>query len=237
MNNKIWVFRLSVSDSGNPKSIICPRVDSRRINEYKRNVRPFEEDEEKIEEIVDDEIEEIVDYDDIEIVDDDEENDNEIFSFLKRELFDHRRLRQGWGYEFENMKLDLNQPGNIWIENYIMLVWRLWGEEISTKNACGRWNILKRMKKMEPGDIVFIPRIREVSNFTIATVDKKYFFHPVKESFTHANVIGVKNIQEYSYEEDFPAKTFAPYQTAISQIKNHHEIFDLVSNFVKESYL
>lgn len=232
-SSRVWVFRLSVANSGNPKSRICPRVDVQRISEYRRKVRPLEEDEEKIEAIeeFDDEAIEVYDYDEI------EEFDDEEFSFLKSELCEHGRLRQGWGYEFEDMNLDLDQPGNIWIENYMMLGWRMWGEKISTKNACGRWNILKRLTKMELEDIVFIPRIRDESKFTVATVDKKYFFQPMEECFTHANVIGVKNIKEYRYQEHFPAKTFAPYQTAISQIKNHHEIFDLVSGFVEESYL
>ncbi len=216
-NEGLWVFRLSVGEGGNPKSVICPRVDVKSINEYRRDVLPLEEDEKDVEEIE-------VTYD-------------EIFSFLKSELFEHGRLRQGWGFEFEGINLDLNQSGNIWIENYMKLRWRLWGEKISTQNACGRWNILERMKEMEIGDIVFIPRIRDESKFTVATVEQKYFFQPMENYFGHANVIRVKNIKEYSYEEHFPAKTFNPYRTAISQIKNKHKNYNSVSDFLKEYYL
>lgn len=234
-NNRIWVFRLSVGKSGNPESTVCPRVDLKSVSEYREKIIPLEEDEVEIP--LEEDLEEI---EEIEVIEDGEEYDNDIFNFkfLITELFENGRLRQGWGYEFEDMNLDLNQPGNIWIENFLKLKWRLDGEKIRTKNACGRWNILKRMKEMEIGDIVFIPRIPDESKFTVATVDKrKYFFQPMEEYFRYSHVIGVKNIKKYSYEEHFPAKTFAAYQTAISQIKNHHKIFDLVNGFVEESYL
>lgn len=213
-NNGLWVFRLSVGNGGNPKSAICPWVDVKSVNEYRRDVPPLVEEGEDTEEI-----------------------HNEIFSFLKSELFENGRLRQGWGYEFEGIDLDLNQSGNIWIENYMKLRWRLWGDKISTKNACGRWNILERMKEMEIGDIVFIPRIRDESKFTVATVDKKYSFQPMVKYFGHANVMGVKNIKEYGYEDHFPAKTFNPYRTAISQIKNNHINYNQINDFLSDLYL
>ena len=220
VNNGMWVFRLSVGNSKNPKSKSCPHVDVERISGYKQNVPPLYEDKEAAEES------KVYDCD-----------DEVKFSLLKKELFEYGRLRQGWGYQFEDRQLDLNKSGKIWIDNYIYLGLRLWGEDISIEHACGRWNLLDRMTKMEIEDIVFIPRIRDKSKFTVATVCKKYFFQPMEDCFGHANVIGVKNIKEYSYKEHFPAKTFNPYQTPINQIKDHHQIFDLVSNFIENSYL
>lgn len=221
-NNGIWVFRLSVTKSGNPKSKKgCPLVDVQSISEYRRNVLPL-----KLKEY-DKEMEEI-----------EEVSNDEIFSNLKSELFEHGRLRQGWGWEFDGMSLKLNQPEKIWIENYMKIIDIRENETIPKENACGRWNILKRMTEMKKGNIVFIPRIPDESQFTVATVDnREYFFLLMEECFDYGNVIGVKNIKKYSYGEHFPAKTFSPYQSAISQIKNHHKIFELVGDFVEEFYL
>lgn len=216
MENGLWLFRLSIEEGGNPRSKICPLVDVQKINEYRGNISPLEaEEESKL-----------------------QNNDEEYISFLKKELFEHGRLRQGWGYKYEDMDLDLNQPGNIWIENYIMLGWRVGWGKIPRKNACGRWNILKLMKDMRIGDIVFIPRIRDEDKFTVATVDKrKYFFQPMKEYFGHAHVVGVKNIKEYSYDNHFAPKIFVPYQRAVCEIKKGHQNFKTLSNFINKYYI
>lgn len=142
-NNGMWVFRLSVEKSGSPKSTVCPLVDVQSTREYRRNVLPIKlkeyyEENEEIEEV----------------------SNDEIFSILKSELFEHGRLRQGWGLKFGTISLDLNQPGKIWIESFMKIIdigENEKEETIPQENACGRWNILKRMTKMEKDDIVFIP--------------------------------------------------------------------------------
>lgn len=213
MKRNIWVFRY-LGKSGNPERDACPHVDLRSVNEYRRKVVPKKRDEE------------IAEY------------EKDVFPILKNELFDHGRLRQWWGYESEKMDLDLKQKGNIWIENYMKLVWRLEGIKIPIGKACGRWHILNRMTEMKIEDIIFIPRIPVESKFTVATVDKKkYFFKQMKEYSGYGHGIAVKNIEKYSYNKDFPPKTFNPYRTAISEIKEHHENFDIINDFVENNYL
>lgn len=213
MKSNIWVFRY-LGKSGNPRSTVCPHVDLGRVREYRQRVLPIKGSE------------------------DNEDYYEDIFPILKSELFDHGRLRQWWGFKFEKMDLNLKKPGKIWIENYMNLLWRLNGKKIRPEKACGRWHILERMTKMEIEDIVFIPRIPDESKFTVATVDeKKYFFKPLKGHFGYAHVIGVKNIEKYSYNKDFPPKTFNPYRNAISQIKERHENFDIINNFIENNYL
>lgn len=215
----MWVFRLSATESGDPKSIICPYVNPQRIRKAR-----------------DDDENEGVDYDESE----EEEYDQK--RILITELFKHGRLRQGWGNKNKDRNLNLNlpvKPNNIWVENFIILynmpMDKKNDAENFMKSACGRWNILRRMKKMEIGDIVFIPRIPDPDKFTVATVNKEYFYQPVEEDYTYANVIGVKNIKKYSYGEYFPPKKFNPYRTAISQIKKDHEAFDLC-DFLESTY-
>ncbi len=136
------------------------------------------------------------------------------------------------------MDLDLRKSGNIWIENYMNLLWRLDREKIPIEKACGRWHILERMTEMKNEDIVFIPRIPDESKFSVATVDEtEYDFKPLKGHFGYAHVIGVKNIEKYSYNKDFPPKTFNPYRNAISQIKEGHENFDMVNDFLDNNYI
>lgn len=230
----MWVFRLSVTESGDPKRNICRNVNPQRI----RDALSLEN------EVVDLEENEYIDLDELEEDEYDEEDEyyQKRFLFLKAELFEHRRLRQGWGYEDKDRNLNLNlpvKPNNIWVENFIILnnmpMDKKSDAENSMKSACGRWNILRRMKKMEIGDIIFIPRIPYPDKFTVATVNEKYSYQPVEEAYDYANVIGVKNIKKYSYGEYFPPKKFNPYRTAISQIKEHHEAFDLC-DFLESTY-
>lgn len=231
MKNQLWVFRLSVTKSGDPVSDRCPAVDPQKISDL-ISLKLKEEDV-GAEDLEGFEIEE-VDEEDLES--DEEEFDDEELLFLKTELFEHGRLRQGWGYEFKGIDTDLAKPRNVWIQNYIALNRIFWNEETPEENACGRLNILRRMNKMKEGDIVFIPRIPDSDKFTVATVNEdEYYFQPVEESFTHANIIGVKNIKAYIYEDHFPAKKFNPYRSAISQIKDHHKAFDLCG-FVDRVY-
>jgi len=147
----MWVFRLSVGKGGNPIGEVVDWCIANRnkIREYRRKVTPLygELDEGGYEE------------------------DEDFLSTLKQELFEHGRLRQGWGYEYEGMKLDLDQPRDEWVENYLNLNWRLWGEEPDCENVTGRWNILMRMTNMEIGDVVFIPRIPDESKLVVSLIN------------------------------------------------------------------
>lgn len=218
MKNKgMWVFRLSVGEGGNPTGVVVDWCIANRnkIREYRRKVTPLygDLDEGKYEE------------------------DENFLSTLKQELFEHGKLRQSWGYEYEGMKLDLNQPPEEWVENYLNLNWRLWGEKTDCENATGRWNILMRMTNMEIGDVVFIPRIPDESKFTVATIKNKYFFQPMKEYFGHAHVLGVKKVKEYNYENHFLPKEFNPYRNAVNQVGDHHKIYDTLEDFLEKYYL
>lgn len=97
------------------------------------------------------------------------------------ELFNEKRLRQGWGYEFDGINLNLKLSEEEWIENFIQLRYRLRNENVECEKANGRWDILKDMKYIKKGDIIFIPNIPDEDNFTISTAENGYNFETLDD--------------------------------------------------------
>lgn len=220
MENRMRVFRLSLGFSGEPDGV-CPLYINRQdikqeIKSYKQKVSP-------------------IDLDSYPKLD---------MDTLKNELFKKGKLRQGWGMELNGINLDLRQdnpdnpdlPSEDWIKNFIKLSKLIWDEDVDCPIAMGRWNILKLMKDMKIGDIIFIPRIPDERNFTVATVKKKYYFEKLNGFIGHGHVIEVEKIKKFSYKNHFPAVIFNPYRRAVCEIKANHRNFLKLRNFINKYY-
>ena len=208
---RLWVFRLSLGGYlGKPTKECLTGVDEKNILEYWRKIHP-------------------IDYDC---------NLKLNMDVLKNDL-KKGKLRQGWGTEFEEMNLNLNQPIKEWIENYRKLEWRIWGNKVYCDMALGRYNILKKMKEMKFGDIIFVPKIPEENKFTIVTVKKgTYKFEPINGNCgRHGHLIEVEKIKEFNYtNHTFPKITFMPYRKAIDEIKEHHKNYAVIKDFLNRNY-
>jgi len=213
MENRMWAFRLSLGFSGEPVNE-CPIYLNRQeikqeIENYKQEVSP-------------------IDLDSYPILN---------MDILKTELSGEGKLRQGWGYELDGMNLDLRQPLEDWIKNFIKLYKKIWDEDVNCPIAMGRYNILKLMKDMRIGDIIFIPRIPDDSQFTVATVKKEYYFQKLNGYIWHGHVIEVGKIKEFDYKSHFPAIIFNPYRKAVCEIKGDNQNFIKLRNFINKYYI
>lgn len=217
----MWVFRLSLRPSGKPATV-CPAYMNQQdikkeIKRYRREVPPIDHNS----------------YPELKM------------NTLINELFKYRRLRQGWGMKLDNMDLDLRKenpensdlPSEEWIKNFEKLHWRIWKTKVNCRIAMGRWNILKLMKDMRIGDIIFIPRIPDDGKFTVATVKKEYYFQKLGKFIGFGHVIEVKKIKEFNYKGHFPPKIFNPYRKAICEIGEDHQNFKTLSNFINKYYI
>lgn len=216
MTFNIWVSRLAASRGGDP-SRSCPISLNRK--QIKENVYRFRKTVSPL---------------DCEIV-----SDNSIVDNLIVELFENGKLRQGWGMTYENMNTDLRQDLDDWVENYLNLIWKLYGEKKDCAFACARYEIMNQMRLMEKDDIIFIPRIPDYSMFTVSTVKEKYKFEPLDGYVEFGHVIKVikKNTLAFQYEDFMPAKIFNPYQKAVSEVKEHHQNYLVIKKFIDEIYL
>ena len=195
MSYRTWIFRLNVDgDSGDPEAFCPLDLNKEKIREYKKRVKPLKN------------------------------NDNSKYinkNFLIEELFEHGRLRQGWGWEYDNLKyndlnLDLRQDEKEWYENYIMLAHKIWEDDVYCEEAVGRRNILAQMLEMKKEDIIFIPKIPEDSKFTVVKVKSKYYFRVPPEKCVHGHVIDVGDLRTFNYENTnieygLSAIKFRPY--------------------------
>lgn len=209
-NRRYWAFRLSLGNGGEPVNVCPVDVNQQDIMKYRTKVPP-----------VDDEIDDIpcLEMDDL-------------LNELK-----NGRLRQGWGMDFEEMSLDLGQKQKTWVENYIKLGWRLWGEKIDCEDAMGRYNILKKMTSIKIGDIIFVPRIPDESKFTIATVKKEYDFQQFNGFIGFGHLIQVEKIKNFDYGNRIQPKIFNPYRRAVGEIKEGHINFRKIKKFTDKYYV
>lgn len=211
--NRIWVFRLSEDEPGNPKASCPVDLDIKSIKKYIDTTEPL----------------------------DDDDSTTMDMDFLKNELFKSGKLRQGWGYEYDGLNLDLRQPEKKWLENYRKLSYRLWGEEVNCEKATGRRNILKLMLKMKVGDIVLIPKIPDDCQFTVAKVKKEYYFHTPPDKCIRGHVIEVEDTKAFDYGNEtehvkcrsLAAQTFMPYRRAVNEIRYYHKVFPCVDSFLR----
>ncbi len=200
MSYRTWIFRLNVDgDPGDPEAFCPVDLNKEKIREYKKKVEPLKN------------------------------NDNSKYinkNFLIEELFEHGRLRQGWGSEHDGHNLDLRQDEKVWYENYIMLSHRIWNEnDVYCEDAVGRRNILAQMLEMEKGNLIFVPKIPDDSKFTVVKVKSKYYFRVPPKKCVHGHVIEVGELRTFTYENNnmecgLSAIKFRPYRRAINEVKD-----------------
>jgi hypothetical protein len=232
VEKRIWVFRLSVSSSGgNPQSDMClvntdVNYIKDKVREYKNNpTHPNEQQE--------------TTYSNEEAI------ENVTIDILINKLHHKGELRQGWGTSYNDIELDLNLKLDDWIANYIALDNLIWEYNSDCSDACGRYNILNLMTEMKNGDIIFVPRIPDYNSFTVATVKDGYSFEPIKVIFKkedsfgrHGHVINVDKdtIKEFKYSDTFRPKIFNPYQRAVCEVKDGHQNYLFLKDFIDTHY-
>ena len=221
----IWVHRLPGKPSGNPTDSNCPPIDTDRIvDAWSKPARPLR---------------------------DCEENNKRPIYFILNELYLHGRLRQGWG----TRDLDLRQPEKEWVEKYLIAEWVYWRKkhELTGGNgsnlAMGRRRILACMLRMQPGDVVFLPKMDVIgqreseAHFSVMTVAGAYQFedrsqkpHTWEQDFGH--YIEVHTIKTYEYSDKTLGSYLfgAPFLHAIDEVRPNYSCYDIIKNFIQYEY-
>ena len=151
------------------------------------------------------------------------------YDLIKKELIEHKTLRQGWGPD----GMDVRKG----VESFI----RRWGDDGGKR----RYSIISVMQNMEPGDVIVIPKLDKDSDygdwnksykwaktFTIVKCTEGYSFGSIstagysnepRNDFGHK--IGVELIASYSYDHDSLSRIisakFRAYQKAINNVYNN----------------
>lgn len=205
---RMWVFRVPKADGGDPDSI-CP----------------VELNQDALTTGLTGHSHPITDYSDA-------------LDFVLNEIFDHDRLRQGWGVP----TLDLRLSEQAWIENYIIASSRYWGEATSCENASGRRRILIRLVQMERRDVIFLPSVGRASLddtcFSVCRVSNVYFFedrsqHPNTWEKDFAHVIPIEGLQTFEYGRETLERSIfgAPYLHAIDEVQYTFESHNKIQTF------
>ncbi|WP_428025368.1 hypothetical protein [Arcobacter sp.] len=172
--------------------------------------------------------------------------------YLKSELWDNYKLRQGWGFK----GLDLRQKPIDWINNYLEGMRKYWNfthEEMKEIDACetaaGRFDMLESaLLSAKKGDVIIIPSHSNTSSnsnplhnsksFTVLTVNGDYEFDVDENYKDFGHIIPVTNLKVFSYGDDFVGKDFTGYyQRAVIEIKKNYKLHNKVMKFLKEKYL
>lgn len=161
-------------------------------------------------------------------------------NWIHEELYNHGRLRQGWGAP----GLDLRLSDKEWAENFLIACCKYWGEEIAysdSSDAMGRKNILNHMLNMNIGDIIFVPKTPNEKKFIVATISKKYYFdntpYPATDFHTgFRHVIEVEKLKIYPNSELQPGIFGAPFRPAISPISPNYKAYGIFKGFVNSQY-
>lgn len=216
MKKQMWISRLTLNSGGTAGtcSIIDRKKMKEEILEFKNTVDPIE----------------------VDLNDDETQYETITIPSLVEEL-NNGRLRQGWGLKFENLDTDFREKNEEdWTKNYIKLRWRIFSEDMKCDEACGRYNILKKMLDMNRGDIIFIPKIPFDGYFTVATVTKGYEFKERKKWINFGHVINVEKVRSFKHNETLSKSVFYPYRRAVNKIesKKYHS---MLSDFLDDYYI
>ena len=149
------------------------------------------------------------------------------YDLIKKELLEHKVLRQGWG--FDNM--DIRNGEDAFVQT-----WNEYGKS--------RYAIISNMLNMNPGDIIVVPKLdtdsplgdwktsyRWARTFTIARCTEGYSFAPistagygndVRNDFGH--MIGVERIASFSYDYNDASRIisakFKAYRKPVNNVYN-----------------
>ncbi len=213
MNKNYYVFRISKgSPSGSPESSCPIEYTEERANEIFNNADKMAKNS--------------IPYD-----------TNKYQDYLHNELWEHGRLRQGWGSK--GLSLDVcPSKDNVcseWIENFMIAMKRDWNHDLEKgidycHIASGRYNILKHMRYMKKGDILIVPRHsqgkhKDNTKFTICKVKDLYSFDVNKKYRDFGHILGVDILGSINYNSaSIRALTFKPYGKAIVRIRDEELI-------------
>lgn len=219
---KILIFRIAKGEPGGTVNNSCP------INFKKRK----ESIEKKLHEI----IPEKINY-----------KTNGYKDYLDKELWELNRLRQGWGIP----GLDLRLGEEEWIENYILGCRQYWDIPLNKfkhdsicHDAAGRFKMFNEtIGKVDVGDIIIIPTHSNIvhhdsKNYTVATIDGKYYFDLDKKYNDFAHVLPIKNLKVISYDSLIRPMDFTGYyQRAVTELKQHHKLYERINSMLKIQYM
>lgn len=173
-------------------------------------------------------------------------------AFLRTELFEHGRLRQGWGVP----GLDVRKEP-VFLKNYVIALRKRWNaipadllaelhgktslEDLFSllakpfREAKGRYKILARMNAMSRHDVVFLPDVPDDQSFTVARIDDAmYQFEDRSGPATnywdrdYGHLRLVRDVKTFPYaSKTLPPGVFkAPYVHAIDQVKARKKVFE-----------
>jgi hypothetical protein len=144
------------------------------------------------------------------------------------------RLRQGWG--LSNMQLPVGREPKEneiqdWYRRYRNQGAREWGGKISEAEAVSRYNILRIMLDVVPGDSIVVPKMPEWGSFCILEASGKYRFDSAStgrgsggDDFRHilpvkgdaGRIVGHRE----SNDAQMVAATLKGYQSALNRVRN-----------------
>ncbi|MDD5616613.1 MAG: hypothetical protein PHH85_10475 [Candidatus Methanoperedens sp.] len=218
---KLFVSKLSIENSGNPKG---KKIYIRPCEFYKK----YDEEDDKKDENMD-------------IIEEPEDDDDDLkplnMKILVKEFRDGR-LRQGWGNKNGVYSTDLRdgvgskrdkngriQPTKKWVCDFMNLY------DASQEEAIGRFRIISKLIEMKEEDIIFVPNVRSVDKFSVATVDEKgYEFSQIKGYYGFGHIIHVKDVKEYDYGEDTLPKIIWSFPPAVVRIRKDEKFKRFLQN-------
>lgn len=157
--------------------------------------------------------------------------------FVRKMLFEEKKLRQGWGFSTYDLRVDKDT----WVQRAMANPMGRDSQSTDIKeNAQKRYSILSTMLSVQHKDIIIIPYINDKNLydrniFTIVTATDSYNFEDrskfnegYEQDFGH--FISIDNIQCFS-QSDFNIN-FGAYQKSFNRV-HQQKIKDNVNNFFK----
>ena len=115
----------------------------------------------------------------------------EEMEFLRREVEERGRLRQGWGW------VDIREGFEAFRRAWEEAAERFGWDAPSEKEVRRRFNVLKVMVVAKAGDVVIVPKYAGPHTFMVARVSRGYGFE-MTEKGDYGHYIGVENLRIFS---------------------------------------
>lgn len=120
------------------------------------------------------------------------------YNLIRDELFQHGKLRQGWGADGMQLTGEVGSFKCGWEKR--------WGHE-DERNVTKRFNALQTMKKISVGDYIVIPKIsQDVEGvcrcFTVVKCKKEYQFSPIESVNDFGHYLEVEVLFSCGYDKD-----------------------------------
>jgi len=161
--------------------------------------------------------------------------------FIHSQLWEENILRQGWGIEGLDLR---NENIHSWISNYMLNARIYWDNNVNCSQAKGRWNILRRILRMNQDDFIIVPKTSQQSlndhnRFLVCQVDGEYYFDLSEEIQDFGHCIRVKNLVTFNYSQStlLRGDFRTPYLWAVTEVREHHSRYNRILNFIHSTYL